>query len=92
VLQNPALVAREPYGKGWLLMVESRNLRRNLRNLLKHSVARRWMEESAMELRSLFDRRLGIVFQDGGLPEDGLGDYIHADEWKEFTGRMFMAE
>jgi glycine cleavage system H lipoate-binding protein len=91
-LQNPALIAQEPYGRGWLLMVESRNLRRNLRNLLKGSVAKRWLEESAMELRSLFARRLGIVFQDGGLPEDGLADYINSDEWREFARRMFMVE
>ena len=92
VIQNPALAAQEPYGRGWLLMVESRNLRRNLRNLLKGSVAKRWLEESAMELRSLFARRLGIVFQDGGLPEDGLADYINSDEWREFARRMFMVE
>lgn len=92
VIQNPALVAQEPYGRGWLLMVESRNLRRNLRNLLKGSVAKRWLEESALELRSLFARRLGIVFQDGGLPEDGLADYINSDEWREFARRMFMVE
>lgn len=92
VLRNPSLMAKEPYGKGWLVMVESKNLRRNLRNLLRRSVAKRWMEESASDLRSLFSRRLGMVFQDGGLPEDGLADYMDTEAWREFTGRTFMGE
>ncbi len=92
VVRHPSLISTEPYGRGWLFLVESRNLKRNLRNLLRHSVAKRWMEESALELRSLFARRLGAVFQDGGLPEEGLADYLSGDEWREFTRRMFMVE
>jgi glycine cleavage system H lipoate-binding protein len=92
VIRDPGLIAREPYGKGWLIMVESKTLKRNLRNLLKSAVARRWMEESAAELRSLFSRRLGVVFPDGGLPEDGVADYINGEEWQEFVRRMFLLE
>jgi len=92
VLKNPTLIASEPYGRGWLFIIKSRSLQRNLRNLLSGSVARRWMEESATAFRTMFSGKLGIVYQDGGLPEDGLADYISAKEWREITGRLFMIE
>jgi len=91
-LENSDVLSKEPYGKGWLVMVESRNLKRNLRNLLRGSVAKRWMEESAAELRSLFSGKLGAVFQDGGLPVEGVASHLTDAEWRALASRIFMVE
>ena len=88
----PEVLSQEPYGRGWLVMVQSRNLKRNLRNLLRGSVAKRWMEESAAELRSLFSGKLGAVFQDGGLPMEGVADHLTDAEWQKLASRIFMVE
>jgi glycine cleavage system H lipoate-binding protein len=91
-LENPEILSKEPYGKGWLMMIESKNLKRNLRNLLRGSVAKRWMEESAAELRSVFSGKLGVVCQDGGLPTEGLADHLDGAEWRDLASRIFMVE
>lgn len=92
VVEHPEILSQEPYGRGWLVMVQSGNLTRNLRNLLRGSVARRWMEESAAELRSLFSGKLGAVIQDGGLPMEGVADHLTYAEWQKLTSRIFMVE
>jgi glycine cleavage system H protein len=92
VIDDPGVVTHEPYGNGWLMMIKPRELRRNLRNLIAGPVARGWMEESAGLLRSMFSGNLGLVFQDGGLPESGMSENFGAMEWRELTNRMFMIE
>jgi glycine cleavage system H lipoate-binding protein len=91
-LRHPELMTSEPYGRGWLFMVKTRSLRWNVRNLLRGAVARRWMEESAAELRALFDGKIGYVFQDGGLPEEGVADRLGAAQWRELARRVFLVE
>ncbi len=90
VIDNPEFLSKDPYGSGWLMLIEPRNLKRNLRSLLHGSVAPKWMEESAAELRSVFSGRLGLVYQDGGLPEDGLADYLEQAEWDKLINRIFV--
>jgi glycine cleavage system H lipoate-binding protein len=91
-LDDPAIISREPYGNGWLMMVEPRELKRNLRNLISGGVARGWMEESATALRSMFSGQVGPVYNDGGLPEDGLADDIDEAVWNELTSKVFLLD
>ncbi|MBI5115557.1 hypothetical protein HZA56_03740 [Candidatus Poribacteria bacterium] len=92
VLNNPEILTKEPYGNGWLAMVKPRELKRNLRNLLNGAIAMRWMEESAAELRSAFSGKLGAVYQDGGLPKEGLAECFDEADWERFADRVFMVE
>lgn len=89
---TPELLSKEPYGRGWLVMVKPKDLGRNLRNLFHGSAARKWMEESAMQLRSAFSGEMGLVFQDGGLPEEGLADRMEAADWHELVIRVFTVD
>lgn len=88
-LRNPDLLARDPYGKGWLAMVRVRDVRRGLSGLLSGAAARDWMERSAAELRSIFSGRLGLVFQDGGLPQEDLAEHVGVEEWDTLVDRFF---
>ena len=91
-VENPATVSEEPYGAGWLMMIKPRDIKRNLRNLLRGSAARSWMENSAAEFRSAFSGELGVVYQDGGLPEEGAADHFTMKDWIDVTARIFMIE
>lgn len=91
-IESPEVLPKEPYGAGWLIMLKTRDLKRNLRNLLFGKFARGWMEESAIQLRSMFAGSLGVVYQDGGLPEEGLATQFSAEDWKKLVKRIFMAE
>jgi len=92
VIDDPGMVAKEPYGNGWLLMIKPRDIKRNVCNLISGAVARSWIEESAATLRSMFSGSLGPVYQDGGLPEDGLSDRMEDAAWEALVSQVFMLE
>lgn len=46
--EQPELATEEPYGRGWLYKVRTRNLADNLNNLMSGSLARRWTEDSTL--------------------------------------------
>lgn len=92
VIDDPEIVAKDPYGAGWLMMVKPRERKRNFRNLISGGVAKGWMEESAAALRSAFSGELGPVYNDGGLPENGVADDLDEAAWDELTSRVFMLE
>ncbi len=91
-IESPDVLPKEPYGAGWLIMLKTRDLKRNLRNLLYGEFARSWMEESASQLRSMFAGSLGVVYQDGGMPEEGLATQFDTADWNRLVEQMFMIE
>ena len=91
-IESPAVLTREPYGAGWLVMLKTRDMKRNLRNLLSGQLARSWMEDSASKLRAMFAGSLGVVYGDGGLPQEGLADHFEAEDWNRLVKQIFMVE
>jgi hypothetical protein len=39
-------------------------------------------------VRATFSGKLGFVYQDGGLPQEGLADYLDKEEWNELIARL----
>jgi glycine cleavage system H lipoate-binding protein len=72
VLEDPNLVARDPYGEGWVLVVKSPDLPINLNNLVKGSLVRVWMQNTLDRLREMTAQLAPALAQDGGLPIAGL--------------------
>jgi glycine cleavage system H protein len=92
VAENPQTLSVDPYGEGWLILVKPQSFSRDLRNLLQGSAAVQWMEESAAALRTFFSGKVGLVFQDGGLPVDGLADLLGPDEWNRLIRHLSECE
>lgn len=88
VFENPDLFPADPYGGGWLVVLKAANLRENMQKLFSGEAARQWLERSAAEVRSIFSGKLGLVYQDGGLPDDGMADYLTPQEWEELIARL----
>jgi glycine cleavage system H protein len=90
VLKDPETSRRDPYGEGWLLSVQSPDASTNFRNLLSGNVARRWMEEAALRLRTLMPAVAGAVAQDGGLAMDDIVSQLPDQKWAEVTREFFL--
>ena len=88
VIENPGLLTSDPYGGGWLAVLKPANLKENLVKLLDGEAARQWLEKSAAEVRATFSGKLGLVYQDGGMPADGVADFLDAAEWDELMARL----
>ncbi|MFC1500450.1 glycine cleavage system protein H [Candidatus Zixiibacteriota bacterium] len=80
VVEDPALINRDPYGDGWLLKVKTTKLKPNLMGLLFGQLAERWMEMTEGCLRRRVAGDLGLVLQDGGTPVPGIARNLHEGE------------
>jgi len=87
---DAAVLNTDPYGNGWILKVRPENFDRERKNLLAGTLARKWMEEAANQLRLKLSPELGAVMQDGGLPIAGMAKNINADEWDKILKEFFL--
>jgi len=82
----------DPYGAGWLVRVRPTRLGANLKGLLSGELARRWMAAAADTLRRRVSPDLGPVYEDGGVPIDGLARGLDPDGWDRLARECFLTE
>ncbi|HEV2205989.1 MAG TPA: glycine cleavage system protein H [Candidatus Acidoferrales bacterium] len=90
VLNEASLVAKAPYGDGWLLTVTSPDAQTNFRNLLSGNVARQWMADAGSRLRARMPALAGAVAQDGGLAIHDLSTQLPEEQWSKLTHEFFL--
>jgi glycine cleavage system H lipoate-binding protein len=90
VAQNPGLAARDPYGEGWVVTVQSPDAKTNFRNLLGGALARWWTEESANRLQRHMPAALGALAQDGGVAMRDLTAHMPEQEWSKLAREFFL--
>jgi glycine cleavage system H protein len=89
VLQDPHLLNRDPYGRGWLVKVKAPQMKRNLTNLLSGELAMAWMKEIVDSLHRRMAGNLGVALQDGGIPIEGIAKVLSPNNWDE-VARDFL--
>jgi len=85
----PPTSSRDAYGDGWLLKVKAPRLAANTKHLRSGTAAKRWMEEVCDGLRARMSPDLGLVYQDGGLPVEGMARDLDPANWDEIA-RAFL--
>jgi glycine cleavage system H protein len=90
VLQNPALMRQDPYGRGWLLAVHVPDEESTTRNLIPKGLVREWMRESVERLYARQPVLVGAVAADGGIPSEDLLADVPGANWKELAGEFFL--
>jgi glycine cleavage system H protein len=90
LLSSPESISRDPYGESWLLKVQAPKISANLKNLLSGRLAGKWMEEVREDLLARTNYNLGAVYQDGGIPVDGIAKNIDRDRWDEIVREFFL--
>ena len=90
VLQNPALLREDPYGKGWLLAVHVPDEESTARNMVPKGLVRDWMRESVERLYAMQPALAGAVAADGGLPSDDLLAEMPGADWKNTASLFFL--
>ena len=88
-LANPGIISEDPYGKGWLLEIFSPDTQVSFRNLLSGGLARRWMEQSVLELRQTLSPMETATALDGGTLAPRLGAELPDETWRQATRRVF---
>jgi glycine cleavage system H protein len=90
VLSEPALVRKDPYGKGWLLSVHVPDEENTSRNLIPKMLVGEWMREAVGRLYGMQPSLAGAVAADGGRPADDILAAIPNADWQKVTGEFFL--
>lgn len=88
--QRPGLVHDDPYGEGWLFLVNPVNLQRNLENLLYGEANAAWIDKESHRLLSLMETKVGITLPDGGAIVDDVYGHYPELGWRPLVQELFL--
>ena len=92
LIQQPDLINQDPYEKGWFMEVKSDTLRANLKNLLRGTVAKAWIEETVDKLSAGITGNYGTILQDGGTITIGFVKELAPDNWDKVAREFFLTD
>jgi Glycine cleavage system H protein (lipoate-binding) len=90
LLNSPESISKDPYGQSWLMKVQAPKISANLKNLLSGKLAKKWMEGVRENLLARMNYNLGAVYQDGGVPVDGIARNLDPERWDEIVKEFFL--
>jgi len=90
-LQDPGVVARDPYNNGWLATVKSPDLVINQKNLVQGPMVAPWMQNSVARLNGMLAQMAPAYAQDGGLPVRGLLKQIPSELRQNIVKELFLS-
>ena len=90
LLENPSMLRKDPYGKGWLVAVHVPDEENTTRNLIPKGLVRDWMRDAAERLYARQPALAGAVAADGGRPAEDLLAGLPDANWAEVTAEFFL--
>lgn len=91
-LASPAVVAEDPYGKGWLMRVRATQPDSALTELFSGRLARAWYDDVEEKVRDVMQDRLGTVLQDGGTLVHGFARELAGEQWTELVAEFLLTK
>lgn len=92
VEKNPELINQDPYGAGWIYMIEPLNLRKNLKDLLYGEDANAWLDDEANRLLKRMETEIGATAHDGGGPVSDIFGSLDGEEWTSIIEEFFLTQ
>jgi glycine cleavage system H lipoate-binding protein len=90
LLKNPEKINNDPYKDGWLLKIKTPRLSADIKNLFSGRMAKAWMDTTLKRLREVSGGDLGLVYQDGGFPINGIAKIISPQEWDKVVREFLL--
>jgi glycine cleavage system H protein len=90
LLEDPALLRQDPYGKGWMFVVHVPDEENTSRNLVPKALISEWMRDSVSRLYGLQPQLAGAVAADGGRPVDDILAGLPDANWRAVTAEFFL--
>ena len=92
VVEDPSLLHKDPYGVGWLVVVNAPAADGNLKNLMRGRMAQHWMEEAGLALRQHVDPDTGMHLQDGGRIIPDVLSSVPEDRWDAVARDLLLTD
>lgn len=92
VLENPDGARKDPYGQGWLLVVEPRNLKQNLKNLLFDEEVRAWLQVERERLEAMASKvyPMPVAATGGEVVRDIYGSLAGSVTWEDLVHEFLL--
>lgn len=90
--EQPKLINRAPYGRGWLLKIKPTSLSEDIQNVFSGSLAEAWLTLSKERINAALaplDAAVQSTAQDGGELLEELGDQMSDEQWKAISAQLF---
>lgn len=87
--RHPQIAHADPYGQGWLMIVEPDNPKRNLKKLYFGKESNQWMERESQRLLGMLGPEFEKLAATGGSPVDDIFGSIPELEWNRLV-RNFL--
>ena len=91
VVQDPGLLARDPYQSGWIAIVKSPDLVTNKKNLVQGGMVAPWLQNSVTRLNGMVAQLAPTMAADGGLPLAGLLARVTPELREKLAKEFFLA-
>jgi glycine cleavage system H lipoate-binding protein len=92
IAADASLLRKDPYGAGWLLMVNVPDEETVSRNMVPVGMVRSWMRDAVERLYSLQPQLAGTVAADGGQPAEDLFAALPGASWTDLTAEFFLTK
>jgi glycine cleavage system H lipoate-binding protein len=90
-LEDPKIIVRDPYEKGWLATLKSPDLAFNQKNLVQGSMVAPWLQNSVTRLNGMVEELAPAMAADGGVPVAGLIARVAPDVREKLLKEFFLA-
>ena len=87
--KNPEIIHSDPYGDGWLFLLDPSDLKRNLKSLYFGRETCRWLEKENRSLLSLLGEGYERLEATGGEPIDDIFGKFPEIGWNRLV-RSFL--
>jgi glycine cleavage system H protein len=92
IAKDASLLRKDPYGAGWLLMINVPDEETVSRNLIPAGMVHSWMRDAVQRLYSLQPQLAGAVAADGGRPAEDLFAALPGASWRDLTADFFLTK
>jgi glycine cleavage system H lipoate-binding protein len=91
VVNETSLTRKDPYGTGWLAVMEPQGLKKNLKNLLFEKEADAWLKAEAQKLESMVAAVHGTpLAATGGEIVDDIAGNLPQLKWEELVHEFLL--
>jgi len=83
--ENPSLANREPYGDGWLFMVQTPDIKKSVKNLMADTQSIDWINTEVRNLENMIEEVAGPAAADGGYFTNDIYGALPDLGWNNLT-------
>ena len=89
-IDDPGVIARDPYQNGWLAVVKSPDLAMNQKNLVQGGMVAPWLQNSVTRLNGMVSQLAPTMAADGGSPMAGLLTRVEPELRERLAKEFFL--